>query len=146
MATFLRIFPGLTALVLSFLSGYVWVFAGPYSPWLFTIAHLGSAVLCLSVPAAFVLIGRATRCRQSLLKVGSRLLLIAGIPVLVANGIYLFSFGSVEASLGDIGGIGLMLLGFVALLLTSLAYTIGLPLARAAVTDNDDASLSASRS
>ncbi|WP_104166218.1 hypothetical protein [Arthrobacter sp. SX1312] len=130
MPTFLRALPGLAALMLSFLSGYLWVFAGPYSPALFTIAHSGSAVLCAAVPFTFVLIGRAARRRPDLQRLGAILLAIAGIPVLVANGIYLFSFRSVEASYGDIGGAGLMVLGWAALLITSLACTIGLPMAR----------------
>jgi hypothetical protein len=133
MSTFLRVLPGLAALTLSFLSGYVWMFAGQYSPSLFTIAHTASAVLCGTVPFGFVAIGRATRCRPDLLKLGAVLLAIAGIPMLVANGIYLFSFRSVEESYGDIGGFGLMLLGFAALLVTSLACIVGLPLARPAV-------------
>ncbi len=140
MSTFLRVLPGLAALTLSFLSGYVWMFAGPYSPSLFTIAHAGSAVLCVAVPFCFVVIGRATGCRPDLLKLGAILLAIAGIPMLVANGIYLFSFRSVEGSYGDIGGFGLMLLGFAALLITSLACTVGLPIARPAVLARPQAS------
>ncbi|BBE22191.1 hypothetical protein MN0502_10740 [Arthrobacter sp. MN05-02] len=127
MSTFLRVLPGLAALTLSFLSGYVWMFAGPYSPSLFTIAHAGSVVLCVAVPCGFVGIGRATRCRPDLGRLGAVLLAIAGIPMLVANGIYLFSFRSVEGSYGDIGGFSLMLLGFAALLVTSLACIVGLP-------------------
>ncbi|OUM42645.1 hypothetical protein B8W73_07385 [Arthrobacter agilis] len=128
MSTFLRVLPGLAALTLSFLSGYAWVFAGPYSSSLFTIAHSGSAVLCAAAPYAFVLIGRATRCRPDLLKLGAILLALASIPMLVANGIYLFSFKSVEGSYGDIGGAGLMFVGLAALLVTSLACAAGLPL------------------
>lgn len=134
MSTFSRVLPGLAALMLSFLSGYVWLFAGPYSPSLFTVAHVGSAVLCAAVPVAFHAVGRATRCSRGLLKLGTILLALAAIPMLVANGIYLFSFRSVEGSYGDIGGAGLMLLGLAGLLITSLACSIGLPITRPDVT------------
>ncbi|MGV0109451.1 hypothetical protein [Arthrobacter sp. CP30] len=144
MTTALRVLPGLTALTLSFISAYLFatnlglIFDTASNPqFFFTVSHIGSTILILCVSVAFLLVGRATGCRRSLLKIGTKLLAIASIPVLVANGIYLFSFRSAEASVGDIGGIGLMLLGLVALLLTSLAYTIALPVARPAAAEND---------
>lgn len=125
MFTFLRTLPGLTALMLSLLSGAFWVLPNP----LFIVAHAGSAALCAAIPLAFVLIGRATRCRPDVLKLGARHLTTAGLPVLLSNGIYLFLFGSAEGSAGDFGGFFLMLFGLVALLLTSLLYTVRLPVA-----------------
>lgn len=125
MSTFLRTLPGLTALMLSLLSASLWTI----SHLMFIVAHAGSAALCAAIPLAFVLIGRATRCRPDLLKLGARHLAIAGLPVLLANGIFLFLFGSSEGSAGDFGGFFLMLFGLVALLSTSLAYTIRLPAA-----------------
>ncbi|WP_394253482.1 hypothetical protein [Arthrobacter pityocampae] len=125
-----RLAPGLTALVLSFLATYLWQYSGPGYPSLFTAAHTGSAVLCLLVPVGFVLVGRATGCQADLLKLGGVLLALASIPMLTANSIYLFSFGSVEASYGDIGAFGIFMLGTAALVVTSAACTIGLLLAR----------------
>lgn len=125
MSTFLRTLPGLTALMLSLLSGALWAI----SHLLFIVAHAGSAALCAAIPLAFVLIGRATRCRPDVLKLGAIGLAVAGFPVLLANGIFLFLFGSSEGSSGDFGGFFLMLFGLVALLSTSLFYTVRLPLA-----------------
>ncbi|WP_043440945.1 hypothetical protein [Arthrobacter sp. L77] len=128
--------PGLAALMLSFLTVHLWHYSGPDYPSLFAAAHTGSAVLCIAVPGAFVLVGRLTRCRPDLLRLGAVLLAIAALPLLIANGIYLFSFGSVEASYGDIGAFGLMMLGFLALLVTSVACIIGLLVARPTVTSS----------
>jgi hypothetical protein len=125
MSTFLRTLPGLTALMLSLLSGYLWMF----SHLMFTVVHAGSAAFCAAIPLAFVLIGRATRCRPDVLKPGARHLAVAGLPVLLSNGIFLFLFGSAEGSAGDFGGFFLMLFGVVALLFTSLFYTVRLPVA-----------------
>ncbi|MFC3301047.1 hypothetical protein ACFOD8_15630 [Arthrobacter agilis] len=79
---------------------------------------------------AFVIVGRLLSCRLDLLKLGAVLLSIASIPLLVANGIYVFDIRTPENAAGDIGGISLALLGWAALLVTSLACTIGLPVAR----------------
>ncbi|MHA7207749.1 hypothetical protein [Arthrobacter sp. MDT1-65] len=72
--------------------------------------------------------------------------MIASIPLLVANGIYLFSSRSAEGSYGDIGGVGVMVLGLAALLITSLACTLGLPLARQAVPETRDSKHTPTRS
>lgn len=125
MSTFLRTLPGLTALMLSLLAGALWAI----SHLLFIVAHAGSAALCAAIPLAFVLIGRATRCRPDELKLGAILLVVATLPVLLANGIFLFVFGSSEGASGDFGGFFLMLFGVVALLITSLFYTVRLPVA-----------------
>lgn len=77
-----------------------------------------------------ILVGKALGCRPDLLKLGAVLLAIAAIPMLTANGIYLFSLRTAENAAADIGGIGIALLGSAALLVTSAACTIGLPLAR----------------
>ncbi|WP_146065750.1 hypothetical protein [Arthrobacter pityocampae] len=125
-----RMAPGLTALMLSVLATCLWQYSGPDHPSLFTAAHTGSAVLCLLVPVGFVLVGRATGCRADLLKLGGVLLALASIPMITANSIYLFFFGSVEASYGDIGAFGIFMLGTAALLTTSAACTLGLLLAQ----------------
>ncbi|MHA7262369.1 hypothetical protein ACX80W_04090 [Arthrobacter sp. TMN-37] len=66
---------------------------------------------------------------SGIVKGGTVLLALAGVPLLAANGIYLFSFRSAEGSLGDIGGIGLALLGFAALVLAAVALIVALPVA-----------------
>jgi hypothetical protein len=126
--TYVRALPGATALLASFLSGYSWTWSGEASS--FTGAHVASALLCLSAPIAFVIVGRLLGCRPRILKPGAILLCLASIPLLIANGIYLFDIGTPENAQGDIGGFGLALLGWVALLVTSLTYTIRLPRAR----------------
>jgi hypothetical protein len=124
----LRFLPGMIALILSFPCGYLWTQEDRLLP--FAAAHICSALLCLGVPAAFLLVGKALGCRPDLLKLGAVLLAIAAIPMLTANGIYLFSLRTAENAAADIGGIGIALLGWAALLVTSAACTIGLPLAR----------------
>jgi hypothetical protein len=126
--------PGFAALMLSFLAVYAWRYSGPAYPSLFTVAHTASMVLSAAVPVAFVLVGRAIHGRPDLLRLGGILLAVAAIPMLIANGIYLFSFGSVEASYGDIGGFGLLLLGILALVVTSTACLVGLLVARPRAT------------
>jgi hypothetical protein len=116
------------ALVLSFLSGYLWTQEDRLLP--FAAAHICSASLCVGAPTAFLLVGNALGCRPDLLKLGAVLLAIAAIPMLTANGIYLFSLRTAENGAADIGGIGIALLGWAVLLITSAACTIGLPLAR----------------
>jgi hypothetical protein len=133
-----RMMPGCTALTLSFLSAYAWRYTGLAHPSLFTVAHTASAVLCAVVPVAFVLVGRATYCRPDLLKLGAVLLAIAAVPLLIANGVYLFSFGSAEASLGDIGGFGLFLLGTAALVVASASCLVGLAVARPRTTSTSE--------
>ena len=124
----LRFLPGMTALVLSLLCGFLWTQEDRLLS--FTAAHIGSTLLCLGAPIAFVLVGRALGCRPDLLKLGAVLLGLAGVPILTANGIYLFSIRTSVNAAADIGGVGIALLGWAALLVTSLACTIGLPLAR----------------
>jgi hypothetical protein len=123
MAVSRRILPGLAALVLSCLAGLSWNQSGQES--LFTASHMGSIILGLSAPLAFVFVGRRTDCRSTFLKPGAILLVLAALPVLLANGIHLFAFGSAEASAGDIGGIFIMLLGWTGLLAISLVLTAG---------------------
>ncbi|MHA7280956.1 hypothetical protein ACX80H_14545 [Arthrobacter sp. MDT2-2] len=123
MSTFLRTLPGLSALMLSLLSGYLWMF----SHLMFTVVHAGSAALCATIPVAFMLIGRATRCRPDVLTFGAILLAVAGLPVLLSNGIFLFLFGSSEGASGDFGGFFLMLFGVIVLLFASLFYIVWLP-------------------
>ena len=127
MRSYYRAVPGVTALVTSFLAGYSWTASG--DPSLFTIAHVVSVLLCLSVPVLFILVGRALKCRPRILKVGAVLLFVSSIPLLIGNGIYLIDIRTPENALGDIGGFGLALLGWVALLITSFACTVGPPLA-----------------
>ncbi|WP_247826695.1 hypothetical protein [Arthrobacter antioxidans] len=136
MTAYHRLAPGLAALMLSFLAAHLWHYSGPGYPSLFAAAHTASAVLCITIPGAFVLVGRLTRCRPDLRTLGAVLLAIAALPLLVANGIYLIYFGSVEASYGDIGAFGLMMLGFAALLVTSVACIIGLLVARPTITSS----------
>ncbi len=138
MSALQRLAPGFTALVMSFLSVYVWRYTGPAHPSLFTVAHTASMVLCAAVPLAFVLVGRATHCRSDLLRLGAVFLAIAVVPLLIANGIYLFSFGSAEASLGDIGGFGLFLLGAAALVVTSASCLVGLLVATPRTTSTSE--------
>ncbi len=126
MTASLRVFPGLTALVLSVSSGLIWKQGAQES--LFVASHVGSIVLCVSTPVVFFLLGRKTGCRPTLLKLGTVLLTLAVIPMLLANGAYLFWFGSAEASLRDIGAIGVMLLGWIGLVGTSIAFAVVLPL------------------
>lgn len=128
MTARLRFLPGMTALVLSVLCGYLWTQEDRLLS--FTAAHLGSALLCLGAPASFVVVGRVLGCRADLLELGAVLLAIAGVPMLIAHGIYLFSIRTSVNAAADIGGIGIAILGWAALLITSLACTIGLPLAR----------------
>ncbi|MDQ0734706.1 hypothetical protein [Arthrobacter agilis] len=127
MSIRLRFIPGMTALILSLLSGYLWTQEDRLLS--FTTAHMSSALLCLGTPIAFVLVGRALGCRPDLIKLGAVLLAIASVPMLIANGIYLVSFRSADGAAADIGGFGIGLLGWAALLVTSLACTISLPLA-----------------
>ncbi|WDF31990.1 hypothetical protein PTW37_08805 [Arthrobacter agilis] len=126
--TYIRALPGATALLASFLSGYSWTWSG--DPSSFAVAHVVSTILCLGAPLAFVIVGRLLSCRLDLLKLGAVLLSIVSIPLLIANGIYVFGIRTPENAAGDIGGIGLALVGWAALLVTSLACTIGLPVAR----------------
>jgi hypothetical protein len=136
MTASLRILPGLTALVLSVLSGLIWKQGVQES--LFVASHIGSIVLCVSAPVVFFFIGRKTRCDSTLLILGAVLLTIAAIPMLAANGIYLVWFGSVEAALGDIGAFGLMLLGWIGLVSTSIAFAIISPLTTPTGSDPTD--------
>lgn len=51
----LRFLPGTTALVLSLLCGFLWTQEDRLLS--FTAAHIGSTLLCLDAPMAFVLVG-----------------------------------------------------------------------------------------
>lgn len=141
MPTALRVLPGLTALTLSFLAAYVFatnlglIFEiAANLQFFFTLSHIGSALLCVSVPITFALVGRNTGCRRGLLKLGTILLASAALPLLIANGIYLAAV-TPQAVGNDIGGFGLMMLGAVALLSTSLVFTFALPAAHPADAD-----------
>lgn len=114
-----RLTTGLATFVLAFLSGFVWNEYG--QPPLFNVRHIASLLLAVCVPIVFVLLGRRASGRPGLLKIGAVLLSLAGIPLHVANLMYLI--GGVESTGNDIGGIGLALLGWGALLLTSLTLT-----------------------
>lgn len=140
----LRALPGLTALTLSFLAAYVFatnlglIFdIAANLQFFFTVSHIGSALLCVSVPFAFALVGRNAGCRPGLLKLGTILLAGAAMPLLIANGMYLATV-TPQAVGNDIGGVGLMLLGTVALFITSLVFTFALPAAHPGDADRLD--------
>lgn len=145
MPTALRVFPGLTALTLSFLSAYLFathlglIFNAASNPqFFFTVSHIGSALLCVSVPIAFLLVGQYTNCQPKRLKVGTILLAIAAAPLLIANGMYLFVLQTPQGADGAIGAILLMLLGALALLITSLVFIFALPTAHSVDADRLD--------
>lgn len=130
MSTSFRALPGAAALLTAILAGYAWTLSG--EPSFYVIGHIASTLLCLAVPMVFILTGRALRCRFHLLKVGAVLLLIAGVPLIVMNVIYLFEASTPASNAanmaGDFGGLAIASLSWVALVITSLACAIGLPL------------------
>ena len=139
MPTALRTLPGLTALTLSVLAVYLFatnlgllVDAVANPQFFFTVSHIGSALLCVGVPAAFALVGRGTACPAGPLRAGTVLLAVAATPLLVANGMYLATV-TPQAVGNDIGGVALMLLGFAALSVTSVVFAIILAVARPSV-------------
>ena len=111
MPTALRVLPGLTALTLSFLSAYV------FATSLGQIFD-GASNLQFFFTVSILLAGAAT-------------------PLLIANGMYLATV-TPQAVGNDIGGVGLMLLGTVALLLTSLVFIFALPAAHPIGADRLD--------
>lgn len=114
--------PALVALILSILAGAVWQNFG--QDMLFIPSHLLSAVMSVSVPIAFFLMGREQGGAPKLLRRGTTLLSIAALPMLIANGMYLLSYKSADGAAADIGGIFIMLLGWAALVVTSIALTV----------------------
>lgn len=136
MTALLRALPGVAAFLLTFLSVYLFVTNLALlvdvrsNPQVFyVVSHVGSAVLAASVPVVFLVLGRATSCRRTRVRRGAFLLGVSSLPVLVANGLYLAA-GSREATVADIGGVMFLLLGTVALTITSLVLTIALPITR----------------
>jgi len=111
--------PALVALVLSVLAGAVWQNFG--QDILFVPSRLLSIVLSVSVPISFLLMGRKQGGASKLIRRGATLLSIAALPMLIANGMYLLSFKTADGAAGDIGGILIMLLGWAALVGTSIA-------------------------
>lgn len=80
--------------------------------------------MSVSVPIAFFLMGRKQGGAPKLLRRGTTLLSIAALPMLIANGMYLLSYKSADGAAADIGGIFIMLLGWAALVVTSIALTV----------------------
>lgn len=103
-----RFITGLATFVVAFLSGFVWNEFG--QPPLFTVRHVVSIFLAVCVPIVFVLLGRRASSQPGLLKTGALLLSLAGIPLHIANLMYLI--GGVESTGNDIGGILLALMGW----------------------------------
>lgn len=111
-----RMNPALAPLLLAVLSGVVWQNFGQDA--LFIPSHIVSIALAISVPIAYVFVGKRRGRAFQHLQRGTILLLIAAVPMLVANGLYL-SYKSADGAAGDIGGILVMLLGWAALTGTS---------------------------
>ena len=81
-------------------------------------SHIVSIALAISVPIAYFFVGKRPGHAVQHLQCGTILLLIAAVPMLVANGLYL-SYKSADGAAGDIGGILIMLLGWGAVTGTS---------------------------
>ncbi|WDF32006.1 hypothetical protein PTW37_08885 [Arthrobacter agilis] len=144
MTAFLRALPGLTAL--SLVAFGVFFPSGWFSSFLhgttsqqalYTASHVGSALLYVSAPIAFALIGKGTNCKHHQVKAGTVLLSISVLPLLAANIMYLTTATPQDVG-ADIGGALLMLLGLAASLITSLVFTFVLPLAGPADADRMD--------
>ena len=108
--------PALIPLLLAVLSGVVWQNFGQDA--LFIPSRMVSIALAISVPIAYFFVGKRPGHAVQHLQCGTILLLIAAVPMLVANGLYL-SYKSADGAAGDLGGILIMLLGWGAVTGTS---------------------------
>ncbi|MFC3299384.1 hypothetical protein FJV46_13455 [Arthrobacter agilis] len=144
MTAFLRALPGLTALSLVAFGVFLpsrwfssFLHAAISQQAVYTASHIGSALLYVSAPIAFALIGKGTNCQQHRAKAGTVLLSISVLPHLAANIMDLATTTPQDVG-ADIGGALLMLLGLAASLITSLVFTFVLPLAGPADADRMD--------
>lgn len=150
MTGFLRALPGLTALSLVALGVFLpsgrlgsFLHAAISQETFYTASHVGSALLYVGAPIAFALIGKRTNCHHQQVKTGTVLLSISILPLLAVNIMHLVTMTPQDVG-ADIGGALLELLGLAASLITSIAFTLVLPLTGPADAHHTDKKATAS--